>query len=109
MWREAESNSPSKAMANELRDSVLESYFQSQRELIAAEQMDSDNVIVSFPFHYSGGHRVELNITAIPGDRFFVSDMAQTIGELKQSGYGVTKTLRNRIQEIAAAARIKVV
>lgn len=96
-------------MSDELKDSVLDGYFRSQRELVSAEQVDSDNVIVSFPFHFSGGHRVELNVTAIPMGKFYVSDMAQTIGELKQSGYGITKSLRSRIEEIAAAARIKVV
>jgi hypothetical protein len=96
-------------MANELLQTVLDSYFSSQRELIAAEQADQENVIISFPFHYSGGHRVELNVTALPARRFLVSDMASTLGELKQAGYTITGGLKKRLLNIASAAQLRIV
>lgn len=93
----------------QLVDQVLENYFVTHRELIATEQVDESNVIVSFPFHYVGNHRVELSITKATGGLFLISDVGHTIGELKEYGYAVSQRLLARMVQIAKPANVRIV
>jgi len=92
-------------------EQILESYFGAYKEMITAEQMDENNVIVSFPFHYVGNHRVEVAVTLTPQPRgrFLISDMGRTIGELKEYGYAVAPSLLSRMVDIARPAKVRIV
>ncbi len=90
-------------------DQILKSYFHAHRELIAAEEVDDSDVVVSFPFHYTGNHRVEVSVTKGLGGEYLLSDMGRTIGELKESGYAVALPLRTRLIEIAKPANVRIV
>lgn len=79
---------------------ILSRYFKTQRGLVEAKQIDDRSVMVSLPLHYSGFTRVEFAITQVTPDQFVLSDLAQTLGELRDSGYAVTDKLRERIVEI---------
>ena len=68
---------------SQLLDQVLENYFGAHKELIAAESDGENDVVVSFPFHYVGNHRVEISITEVMGGQLVRFRMGRTIGELK--------------------------
>lgn len=89
-----------------LAKDILSRYFKAQKTLIEIKQMDNRNVILSLPLHYSGYTRVEFAITQITEDDFVISDLAQTLGELRDSGYGVSDSLRLRIIEMTKLSRI---
>jgi hypothetical protein len=76
---------------------VLSKYFDAQKELIEIEAVDDRSAIISLPIHFSAHTRVELSVTQVTKDQFVISDMAQTIGELKDAGYRVKDTVRERI------------
>jgi|SRR5579864_2634144 len=90
-----------------LRDQILENYLDSQRGLTEIEQIDENNVVVSLPLHFSANTRVELVVTRISEKYFSISDMAKTIGELKDAGYGIGGRLKEKILGIAKAAGVQ--
>lgn len=87
-----------------LRDQILEHYLGAHRGLTEIEQVDENNVIVSLPLHFSANTRVELAVTQITPKYFAISDMAQTLGELKDAGYGLGGRLKEKINSIAQTA-----
>lgn len=93
----------------DLADLVVGKYLDTYKGLIASEPIDNNSVTVSFPFHYSGHHRIELTITAITGERFLISDMARTIGELRDFGVRVGATIRKRLEDISKISGLKLV
>lgn len=96
-------------MSEPLKEFALEKFFAFYREDLEAEQLDDENVVISFPIHFSGFHRVEVTVTRTSSDRFVISDGAKTIEELKNSGYEVGTKLRRRIEQLSRAAEVRVV
>jgi hypothetical protein len=92
-----------------LREQILSNYLDSQRDLTEIEQVDENNVVLSLPLHFSANTRVEFAITKITDTYFAVSDMAQTLGELKDAGYGIGGRLKEKIHEIAKVAGVEFV
>jgi hypothetical protein len=92
-----------------LLDEVLKSYFATHKELIATEQVDDNNVIVSFPLHFVGNHRIEVSITETMDGIFLISDIGRTISELKDYGYSVSPGLLSRMVQIAKPANVRIV
>ncbi|OFW07474.1 MAG: hypothetical protein A3G20_03535 [Acidobacteria bacterium RIFCSPLOWO2_12_FULL_59_11] len=92
----------------DLTDLVLGKYLDTYKGLIAAEEIENNSVTVSFPFHYSGHHRIELTITAV-GEHFIISDMARTVGELRDFGVRVETKTRRRLEEISKISGLKIV
>ena len=82
-------------------ESVLSNYLESYRGLIEAEPLDEGSVLLSFPFHYSGNHRIEVAVTRIADDAFLISDMAKTIEELQSAGYEIGPNTKKRIEGVA--------
>lgn len=87
-----------------LREQILENYLDAQRGLIEIEQVDENNVVMSLPLHFSANTRVELAVTKITDTYFAISDMAQTLGELKDAGYSIGGKLKEKVQSIARAS-----
>src|SRR5258708_39997426 len=87
-----------------LREQILGNYLDAQRGLTEIEQVDENNVVLSLPLHFSANTRVELAVTRITESYFTISDMAQTLGELKDAGYGIGGKLKEKIRGIAKAA-----
>jgi hypothetical protein len=90
-----------------IKTEILNEYLRSYRRLLDAEKVKRDTVIISLPFHFSRGHRVEVAVTRI-GDQYLLSDMARTIGELKLCGYVITKSHRTKIAEIAQQSGVEI-
>jgi len=87
-----------------LREQILENYLDAQRGLTEIEQIDDDNVVLSLPLHFSANTRIELAVTKITDSYFAITDMAQTLGELKDAGYAIGGKLRKRVEELAKTA-----
>lgn len=81
-------------------DSVLETYLQAYRSLIAVEPADENSVTLSFPFHLAANHRVELTVTDLGNGKCVISDAARTLGELEDAGYR-TKRIRDSLEAIS--------
>lgn len=90
-----------------LHETVLQKYLDAQRIMADIEQVDSENVMISLPLHFSSNARVEMTVTRITENYFAISDRAQTIGELRDAGYGITGRLKKRMTEIGKPARIQ--
>lgn len=90
-----------------IAEDVLTKYFEAQRDLLAIESVDERSAIISLPLHFSANARVELSITQVTKDQFVISDMAQTIGELKDAGYKVKDKLRERILGMIQISRLQ--
>lgn len=90
-----------------LREEVLAYYLDAQRGLTELEQIDENNVVLSLPLHVSANTRIELAVTRISKEYFAISDMARTVGELKDAGYGINAKLREKIESIAHTAGLK--
>src|SRR5260370_32622606 len=84
-----------------LMQSVLSKYIESYRGLIETEALEEGSVLLSFPLHYSGNHRIEVAVTRVTEDTFLISDMAKTIDELENAGLGVGYNRQKRIEEVA--------
>ena len=87
-----------------LRDEVLKGYIEAQRGLVEIEQVDETNVVLSLPLHFSANTRVEITVTKITENYFAISDMAQTIGELKDAGLAVGPKLMEKLSGLVKAA-----
>jgi len=92
-----------------LRDDVLKYYVDAQAGLTEIDQVDDDNVVLSLPLHFSANTRVELAITKVSDKYFAISDMARTLGELKDAGHGINQNLKDKIESIAKPAGLKFV
>ncbi len=90
-----------------LQEQILTNYLDAQRGLTEVEQVDDNNVVLSLPLHFSANTRVELAVTRIADDYFAISDMAQTLGELKDAGYGIGGKLKEKIKGIAKGAGLE--
>ena len=93
----------------DMTEMVVGKYLDAYKGLIVSEPVDNDSVTVSFPFHYSGHHRIELTITAVSGGQFIISDMARTVGELREFGLRIGATIRKRIEGISNISGLKIV
>jgi hypothetical protein len=92
-----------------LKNRAIQSFLDFYREDLEAEVLDDRNVILSFPVHFSGFHRVEVTVTSLEGDRYILSDGAKTLEELKSAGYELTSKLKKRVELISRAASLRVV
>lgn len=94
------------------QNKILQEYLQTYRRLIVSEVTQEDGrevVTISFPFHYSGNHRIELTVSPVNGGQFIVSDQARTLGELADAGYRVGDDLRAKVEDIADKFGIRLV
>ena len=94
---------------NELKSIALDRFFDYYKSDVESEEVDHNNVVLSFPVHFSGFHRIEITVTSSRDDRFIISDGAKVIDELRLAGYSLNKRLRERLERISTAARIRVV
>src|SRR5260370_7730240 len=90
-----------------LQDQILTNYLDAQRGLTEIEQVDENNVVLSLPLHFSANTRVELTVTRVTDSYFVISDMAQTLGELKDAGNGLGGKLKEKILMIGKAAGLE--
>ena len=90
-----------------LENLILKNYLDAQKGLTEIEQVDENNVVLSLPLHFSANTRVELTITRITDDHFAISDMAQTLGELRDAGYGIGGKLKEKVEVIAKTAGLQ--
>jgi hypothetical protein len=90
-------------------DDVLQNYFIAHRELIATEQVDDNNIVVSFPLHFVGNHRIEVSVSQVLGDSLLMSDAGRTISELRDYGYSVSPGLISRMTEIVKPAKVRII
>jgi hypothetical protein len=96
-------------MSEKLIDLAIGKFFDFYREDLESEVLDENNVIISFPIHFSGFHRVEITVTQVTPNHFLISDGAKTIEELKNSGYDINSKLKKRLEIISRSAKIRVV
>jgi hypothetical protein len=96
-------------MANRWFDSIVSDYLDSYKGLIETAPVDDRSVTISFPFHYSADHRIEVTVTQIEKERFVISDMARTLAELRDAGYSLAVSTKKRIEEIAGRSGLRVV
>src|SRR5947209_6194318 len=89
--------------------SIVGEYLSDYRQLIDSEIIDDQNILISFPVHYSGHHRVEVTITHLPNGSFLISDMARTIDELRDAGYAMTSPMRKRLLSVANISGLKII
>jgi hypothetical protein len=90
-------------------DSIVAEYLNSYKGLVVAEALEPNSAILSFPFHYSANHRIELTVTSIAKDKYIISDMAKTVSELQDSGVSVNQKMRERFSELARIAGMNIV
>lgn len=88
---------------------ALDKFFEFYKNDVESEVIDSVNVVLSFPFHLTGYHRIEITVTSVNPDTFIISDGAKTFEELRLAGYVINKRLRERIEFVSRAARVRVV
>jgi hypothetical protein len=96
-------------MNNDLRSIALDKFFDFYKSDIEVEVIGPTNLMMSFPVHYSGFHRIEVTITQSGPTEFIISDGAKTLSELRMAGYAITGRLRRRLETISRAAKIQVV
>jgi hypothetical protein len=96
-------------MSEMLKNLAIGKFFDFYREDIESESLDDNNVVISFPIHFSGFHRVEIVVTQVNPDQFLISDGAKTIEELKNAGYVINSKLKKRLEMVSRSAKIRVV
>jgi hypothetical protein len=94
---------------NDLQRIALDSFFEFYKNDVETEFIDNQNVVISFPVHFSGFHRIEATVTAVGNDRFLISDGAKVIDELRMAGYSLNRKLRERLELVSKAAQVRVV
>ncbi len=94
-------------MSEALKNLAVERFLDFYRDDLAADILDDRNVILSFPVHYSGFHRVEVTITESAPGTYIISDGGKTIEELKSAGYDISKKLKDRLVYVSRAAKIR--
>lgn len=96
-------------MSEQLKYLAIERFFDFYREDLESEILDDNNVMISFPIHFSGFHRVEITVTHVNDDQFIISDGAKTLEELKNSGYDINSKLKKRLEMISRSAKVRIV
>jgi hypothetical protein len=96
-------------MSQELQDLAISKFLEFYSGDLVSESVDENNVVISFPIHFSGFHRVEVTVSRVNPNLFIISDGARTIEELKSSGYPINSRLKKRLETISRLARIRVV
>jgi hypothetical protein len=96
-------------MNEHLRNLAITRFFEFYKGDLESEIMDDNNVMISFPVHFSGFHRVEVTVTQVSPDQFLLSDGAKTIEELKNAGYSLNSRLKKRLETISRFAKLRVV
>ncbi|MGH9451946.1 MAG: DUF1828 domain-containing protein [Terriglobia bacterium] len=93
---------------SEVIDPVLSRYLDAYRSLIEVENVQQDSVTISFPFHYSGNHRIEVTVTKLDEDSYVISDMARTVGELRSFGYRPGNRLHEQIEKLSKLSGLRI-
>ena len=88
---------------------ALDKFFDFYKNDVESELIDSANVVLSFPLHLTGYHRIEITVTNVSPDTFIISDGAKTLEELRLAGYVINKKLKERIEYVSRASRVRVV
>lgn len=96
-------------MMSGLGELAIGKFLDFYRSDLEAESIDDNNVVLSFPIHFSGFHRVEITVTYADEKHFIISDGAKTIEELRNAGYAVETRLKKRLEIISRSAQIRVV
>jgi hypothetical protein len=96
-------------MNSELMNMAIAKFFDFYKSEVEGEQIDENNVVLSFPIHFSGFHRIEITVTQSGPDLFIISDGAKTLEELHNAGYAVESKLKKRLETISRAAQIRIV
>jgi hypothetical protein len=96
-------------MNNDLKNVAISKFFEFYQGDLESEIIDANNVVLSFPVHFSGFHRIEITITRVNTNQFIISDGAKTLEELRNAGYALDSKLRSRLESVSRAARIRVV
>jgi hypothetical protein len=91
-----------------LIECAVDTYLGTYRDLIATERTD-DSVTLSFPFHLAAGHRVEITVTDIGGERCWLSDSARTMGEIEAAGYSLAPSVKDRLERLAGLSGVRIV
>lgn len=94
---------------SELEEIAIEKFLNFYRADIESEVIDDRTIVLSFPVHFSGFHRIEVTITRAQPDRFIISDGAKVADELRLAGYSLNKRFRDRLEAITKFAGIRVV
>jgi hypothetical protein len=94
---------------SDLQGVVVEKFFEYYRGDLESQIIDERNVVISFPVHFSGFHRIEVTITSIGGGQYLISDGANTLSELKSAGYAIGSKLKKRIEELSRSAAVRIV
>jgi len=96
-------------MSEHLKRIAIDKFLEFYRNDMEAESIDASNVVLSFPVHFSGFHRIEITVTQTDANRFIISDGAKTIEELRNAGYALDTKLKRRLELISRSAKIRVV
>jgi hypothetical protein len=96
-------------MSLELQNLAIAKFFEFYSSDLVSESVDENNIVISFPVHFSGFHRVEITVTRVNPSLFIISDGSRTIEELKSSGYPINTRLKKRLEIVSRSARIRVV
>ena len=96
-------------MSEKLLNLAITKFFEFYKGDLDSEILDDANVVISFPVHFSGFHRVEITVTQVNPDHFLISDGAKTIEELKNSGYPINSRLKKRLETISRSAKLRIV
>src|ERR1035437_920379 len=96
-------------MSETLRDLAINKFLDFYKSDLDSESIDDNNVVLSFPVHFSGFHRIEITITQVNPGHFLISDGAKTIDELKNAGYDLSSKLRQRLEKISRLEQIRAV
>lgn len=96
-------------MSENLGQVAIDKFFEFYKSDLEVESIDADNVVLSFPVHFSGFHRIEITVTQTDADRFIISDGAKTLEELRNAGYALETRLRKRLEMVSRSAKIRVV
>lgn len=96
-------------MSDELKQTAITKFFEFYRSELEAEVIDANNVVLSFPVHFSGFHRIEITVTQRTADLFIISDGARTLTELRNAGYAIESRFKKRLERISRSAGIRVV
>ena len=83
-------------MENDLENIALDRFFDFYRNDIESEVIDTNNVVISFPVHFSGFHRIEVTVTRVSEDQYVISDGSKVLDELRSAGYLINAKLLKR-------------
>jgi hypothetical protein len=89
-------------MSQELQGLAISKFFEFYSGDLVSESVDDNNVVISFPMHFSGFHRVEVTVSRVNPGLFIISDGARTTEELKSSGYPINSRLKRGLRPYRA-------